>query len=160
MCLLPSGVKAGECLPKKSSKSCLDIVLSQNTSNLMDAGDKDLQTDRTAGLSSFRLPALRNAARSIMKLLDVAFIGPLLLKKEDIFTERTSTISAQGETNGHQWVDLGLPSGTKWATCNIDASSSEELGETFAWAEVIPASDKTSPKNDVYDKELMEIGYF
>lgn len=67
-------------------------------------------------------------------------------------------IPSQGETNGHQWVDLGLPSGTKWATCNIYASSSEELGETFAWAEVTPASDKTSPKNDVYDKEMVGIG--
>lgn len=101
----------------------------------------------------------RQNGRSIF-LPATGFIGPQLLKREDIFTERTSTIPSQGETNGHQWVDLGLPSGTKWATCNIDASSSEELGETFAWAEVTPASDRTSPKNDVYDKELMEIGYF
>ena len=27
----------------------------------------------------------------------------------------------KGEINGHQWVDMGLPSGTKWATCNVGA---------------------------------------
>lgn len=27
-----------------------------------------------------------------------------------------------GTLNGHEWVDLGLPSGLKWATCNIGAS--------------------------------------
>ena len=28
-----------------------------------------------------------------------------------------------GKYNGHDWVDLGLPSGLKWATCNVGASS-------------------------------------
>ena len=33
------------------------------------------------------------------------------------------------------FVDLGLPSGTLWATCNIGASSPEEYGDYFAWGE-------------------------
>lgn len=37
--------------------------------------------------------------------------------------------------NGHEYVDLGLPSGTLWATCNIGASKPEEAGDYFAWAE-------------------------
>lgn len=32
-------------------------------------------------------------------------------------------------------VDLGLPSGTKWASCNVGASSPEEEGEKYAWGE-------------------------
>ena len=36
---------------------------------------------------------------------------------------------------GHEWVDLGLPSGTLWATCNIGANSPEEYGDYFAWGE-------------------------
>ena len=43
----------------------------------------------------------------------------------------------------HDWVDLGLPSGTLWATCNVGANSPEEFGHHFAWGE-------TEPK-DVYD---------
>ena len=36
----------------------------------------------------------------------------------------------------HEWVDLGLPSGTLWATCNVGASSPEEYGDYFAWGEI------------------------
>ena len=41
----------------------------------------------------------------------------------------------QGTLNGHDWVDLGLPSGTRWATCNVGASSPEGYGTYFAWGE-------------------------
>ena len=41
----------------------------------------------------------------------------------------------------HEWVDLGLPSGTLWATCNVGASSPEEYGDYFAWGETEPKSD-------------------
>jgi hypothetical protein len=40
----------------------------------------------------------------------------------------------------HEYVDLGLPSGTLWATCNIGASSPEEYGDYFAWAETTSKS--------------------
>ena len=45
--------------------------------------------------------------------------------------------------DNHEWVDLGLPSGTLWATCNVGANAPEEYGDHFAWGE-------TSPK-DVYN---------
>ena len=37
--------------------------------------------------------------------------------------------------NGYKYVNLGLPSGLKWATCNIGAASPEEYGLYFAWGE-------------------------
>ena len=43
----------------------------------------------------------------------------------------------------HKWVDLGLPSGTLWATCNVGADNPEDYGDYFAWGE-------TEPK-DVYN---------
>ena len=33
------------------------------------------------------------------------------------------------------YVDLGLPSGTLWATCNVGANAPEEYGDYFAWGE-------------------------
>ena len=36
-------------------------------------------------------------------------------------------------------IDLGLPSGTKWACCNVGASCPEESGGYFAWGETIPS---------------------
>lgn len=35
----------------------------------------------------------------------------------------------------HEYVDLGLPSGTLWATCNIGADSPEEVGDYFSWGD-------------------------
>ena len=49
--------------------------------------------------------------------------------------------NAHGFTNGHEWIDLDLPSGTKWATCNVGANSPEEYGDHFAWGETKPKSD-------------------
>lgn len=40
----------------------------------------------------------------------------------------------------HDYVDLGLPSGLMWATCNVGAHSPEEYGNYFAWGEVEPKS--------------------
>lgn len=37
--------------------------------------------------------------------------------------------------NGHAYVDLGLPSGTLWATCNVGATKPEEYGGYYAWGE-------------------------
>lgn len=42
------------------------------------------------------------------------------------------------EAENHEWVDLGLPSGTLWATCNIGADSPEEYGDYLAWGETEP----------------------
>ena len=35
----------------------------------------------------------------------------------------------------YEYVDLGLPSGTLWATCNVGAKIPEEYGDYFAWGE-------------------------
>lgn len=38
----------------------------------------------------------------------------------------------------HEYVDLGLPSGLLWATCNVGANSPEECGNYYAWGETQP----------------------
>ncbi len=53
----------------------------------------------------------------------------------------------QGTTNGHDWVDLDLPSGTLWATCNVGASSPESYGNYYAWGET---STKSTYNWDTY----------
>ncbi|MBR5324217.1 MAG: hypothetical protein IKV14_05330, partial [Muribaculaceae bacterium] len=58
----------------------------------------------------------------------------------------TATITAYTEFkasfiekyNGHEYVDLGLPSGLKWATCNVGATTPEGYGDYFAWGETSP----------------------
>ena len=43
----------------------------------------------------------------------------------------------------HEYVDLGLPSGTLWATCNVGANAPEEYGDYFAWGETEPKEEYT-----------------
>lgn len=43
--------------------------------------------------------------------------------------------------NSVKAVDLGLPSGLKWASCNVGATNPEEYGAYFAWGETKPKSD-------------------
>lgn len=43
----------------------------------------------------------------------------------------------------HEYVDLGLPSGTLWAICNIGADNPEDGGDFFAWGETTPKRDYT-----------------
>lgn len=52
-----------------------------------------------------------------------------------------SAWTVDGSENGHDYVDLGLPSGLKWATCNVGASSPEEYGNYYAWGETSTKSD-------------------
>ena len=39
--------------------------------------------------------------------------------------------------SSHEYVDLGLPSGTLWATCNIGSDAPENYGDYFAWGETL-----------------------
>ena len=62
------------------------------------------------------------------------------------FTTTTSSGgggATTGTINGHEWVDLGLPSGTKWATCNIGATTPEGYGSYYAWGETSTKSEYT-----------------
>lgn len=43
---------------------------------------------------------------------------------------------SKGVIAGHAYVDLGLPSGTKWATCNIGANNEYEYGNYYSWGEL------------------------
>ena len=48
------------------------------------------------------------------------------------------TVKMRTDSNGHEYVDLGLPSGLKWATMNVGATKPEEYGDYFAWGETEP----------------------
>ena len=51
---------------------------------------------------------------------------------------KKATTTKLTEKCDHEWVDLGLPSGTLWATTNVGASKPEEYGSYFAWGETKP----------------------
>ena len=47
-------------------------------------------------------------------------------------------VTVKRNTNGREFVDLGLPSGILWASMNVGATKPEEYGDYFAWGETEP----------------------
>ena len=50
--------------------------------------------------------------------------------------------------NGHAYVDLGLPSGTKWATVNVGASSETDYGNYYMYGMGSKTYDSTDTPYD------------
>ena len=53
--------------------------------------------------------------------------------------------------NGHKFVDLGLPSGLLWATCNIGDKAATDDGNYYAWGE-------TATKDTYYNWSTYKYG--
>ena len=66
---------------------------------------------------------------------------------------REYTITKSGEIAGHRYVDLGLPSGTKWATMNIDAKNYFDYGSCFEWG-----ANNPDVSFDGYDSKTLGNG--
>ena len=75
-------------------------------------------------------------------------------RKED--TGRTAEKTC-GVINGHEYVDLGLPSGLKWATCNVGATQPSEFGSYFAWGEAHTKSNYVPQTCSTYGEDLDDI---
>lgn len=75
-------------------------------------------------------------------VIEALAVGTATISVTDNKTEQKATIEITvidpNQNVTHEFVDLGLPSGTLWATCNIGANSPEESGDFFAWGEVEP----------------------
>lgn len=89
----------------------------------------------------------------IKVITKIALIVIIILQGEYCFSQgkinrnNTTQIRFQttGNENGHGYVDLGLPSGNMWATCNVGAHRPSDFGEYYAWGELV---EKNSYTND------------
>ena len=55
----------------------------------------------------------------------------------NIFSKKLTTT----KTDTPQFVDLGLPSGLKWAKCNIGAEKETDYGYYFQWGDIVDKSN-------------------
>lgn len=100
--------------------------------------EADRKTGEAAKLKALQdQPAPKNIPRNkkplwiaLGAIAALALLLLLLLKPK-----KEEPLSVSGNVNGHDYVDLGLPSGTLWATCNIGASRPEDYGDYYAWGE-------------------------
>ena len=67
-----------------------------------------------------------------------------------------TTLSAVN-ANGHEYVDLGLPSGLLWATCNVGANTPEEYGYYFAWGETKTKTEYGISTSSTYGRSVSEL---
>ena len=69
-----------------------------------------------------------------------AALAQIIQKLEDL----KGSIGGGGTTpSTMEYVDLGLPSGLKWAKCNLGAPKPSEPGDHYAWGETDPKAEYT-----------------
>ena len=88
--------------------------------------------------------------RTYVKLLD------------DVFYSNVQSITTLGDkeefgkyykvVNGHTFVNLGLPSGLYWATCNVGAETETDYGNYYAWGETTTKSRYIPDNSTWYDR--------
>lgn len=70
-----------------------------------------------------------------------------------------AAVGIGGSTDNVEYVDLGLPSGNLWATCNLGASTPEAYGDYYAWGEVEPKQMYTYPNHKWYKEGASSLGF-
>ena len=78
-------------------------------------------------------------------------------KINKIMKEENAKRLEELKIDGHDYVDLGLPNGLKWATCNVGANSPEEYGYYYAWGEVKTKDTYTEESSATYNKSMSDI---
>lgn len=84
--------------------------------------------------------------------LDIAKPSPKESSEIKTVVKETSNI-----INGHEYVDLGLPSGVKWATCNVGASKPELFGDCYAWGELLTKDLYLQDNSITFGKKISDI---
>lgn len=78
---------------------------------------------------------------------------------EEAVEDNGNTSAPSGTTiNGFEYVDLGLPSGVKWAAYNVGAGAPHEYGNYYAWGETTTKSSYTEDNSTTYGKLMSDIG--
>ena len=67
---------------------------------------------------------------------------------------KLSSYRFKQRNNDFEYVDLGLPSGTLWAKCNVGAKTGTEYGDYFAWGETKPKKVKAEIKPKKVKEEV------
>ena len=70
---------------------------------------------------------------------------------------RSCEVEVSGAISGRAYVDLGLPSGLKWATCNVGAENPEDYGNYYAWGETSTKSEYTEENSLTYGENMSDI---
>lgn len=110
------------------------MLISEKESDLSSYAGKKLTGDKLLG-QTFSITANGLSAETHYYYRAYLVLNAMQYEYGEVKSFKTE----KGGTGGnHQYVDLGLPSGLKWATCNVGATTPEGYGDYFAWGETSP----------------------
>jgi len=140
-----------------SNGSITDIKLTESTSIVINGSA--LEVDNVTYHVSYALADIQsfsykpNALRGDLNGDSTVDVGDIMTVI-NIMTGGSQPIAYKTcpDDNHPHLIDLGLPSGTLWACCNVGASSPEEYGNYYAWGE-------TSSKSK-YNWGTYQYGYY
>lgn len=93
-------------------------------------------TIEVPGNSRISVTVMFNAYSQGIYNRDITIQSPALDGNQCVIPVRARSVET--DISEDDYVDLGLPSGTLWATRNVGASSPEDYGDYFAWGETEP----------------------
>lgn len=142
-----------------------DITLSQTSLSMRKGATYQLvaaisptnATDKSVAWTSSNTSVISVDAYGLVTAIGVGSCVITCTAQDGSGISATCTVTAikddSGSIGGRDYVDLDLPSGTLWATCNVGASSPEECGGYFAWGETTPylGYDASNARNHQYN---------
>jgi hypothetical protein len=93
--------------------------------------------------------------KRFISLLGICMALSCFAEDEPILTQSEPS----GELDGHTYINLGLTSGTWWATCNLGATSCYEYGSYCAWGEV-ESKELFTTENYAYTTSIGDYGVY
>ena len=114
------------------TSSLIPVTVSIITSSDIKAKANPASTDGLTGTIAVTAQSILDGYSQIIVLIDN---GEKVLTRVFTIDNEGLQMLTSGIINNHEWVDLGLPSGLKWATCNVGAETPEDYGNYFAWGE-------------------------
>lgn len=122
--------------------------------NKIDAGDNNSERVKVGeglGTYSFKLLGLQ-------EVTSYNVVAYAINSKGEIVSEPVVfTTEANDEVIEYEYVDLGLPSGVKWAMHNVGTSYPEGHGDHFAWGEIEPKATYELGNCSSYNQDLGDI---
>ncbi len=94
---------------------------------------------------------VKNMMKKIYALIFTLFVASAAMAQDTLVVNRDCAKGVQLVKDSkapimYDYVDLGLPSGLKWATSNVGAANPWDYGDYFAWGETV-GYGKSDPSN-------------
>lgn len=119
--------------------NAFDVLENQYGVNVLSTDNSDQLATR---ISEIRVSEVQDATKEGDTVTITKFNGDEITIRE--FSDYALA------ANGYNYIDLGLPSGTLWATCNLGADSPTEIGDFYRWGETEARSSSQSHTWDSY----------